>query len=518
MHKKRALGLFGIFFFVFLFFGTFDFAVLRETSQATKAEDRLYAWEKQKKMRQISPFKNIKWRPVGPKFQGGRIETIASHADNSATIYVGFGAGNIWKTENQGTTWKPVFEQESTFAIGDIEVAKSDPDIVWAGTGESLMARSSFAGTGVFKSENGGLTWKNMGLPESHHIGRIVIDPENPKIVYVAALGHQYTFNKERGLYKTTDGGLTWNKSLYISEKVGVVDVVMDPSDSRILYAAAWERDRKAWNKLINGEGSAVYKTTDAGLSWNKLTAGLPYGKYIGRIGLATAPSAPATIYAVVDNQTPIKTQGRNRRIGGEVYRSNDRGETWPKTHSKALFAGVNYSFGDIRVSPEDENKVYVLGVNLMASEDGGRTFHPIKGTVVHLLYHSTRALHLDQHDLWIDPKDPDRLLLGNDGGLFISRDRGKNWLHVNNIPTAEFYAISLDMAEPYNIYGGTQDNSALFGPANQEIEDGIRDPWQHIWIDLWGGGDSYFTLADPETAGIIYYEQQFGPLKRKNM
>ncbi len=518
MNKKRVLGLFGIFFFVFLFSGTFDFAVLRKNSQATKAEDRLRAWEKQNKMRQSSPFKNMKWRPVGPKFQGGRIETIASHAGNSATIYLGFGAGNIWKTENHGTTWEPVFEQESTFAIGDIEVAKSDPDIVWAGTGENLMARSSFAGSGVFKSEDGGLTWKNMGLPESHHIGRIVIDPEDPGIVYVAALGHQYTFNKERGLYKTIDGGLTWEKSLYISEKVGVVDVVIDPSDNRILYAVAWERDRKAWNNLINGEGSAVYKTTDAGLTWSKLTSGLPTGKYIGRIGLAAAPSAPATIYAVVDNQTPIKSKGRDRKIGGEVYRSDDRGETWHKTHSSALFAEVNYSFGDIRVSPEDENRVYVLGVNLMSSENGGRTFHRIKGTVVHLYHHSTRALHLDQHDLWIDPKDPKRLLLGNDGGLFISRDRGKNWLHVNNIPTAEFYAISLDMADPYNIYGGTQDNSALFGPGNQEIEDGIRDPWQHIWIDLWGGGDSYYTLADPETPGIIYYEQQFGPLKRKNM
>ncbi len=484
-------------------------------------ESRMKSWNLHVKLKEESPFKNLRWRRVGPMFQGGRVESISCPAGNSSTIYVGVGSGNIWKTVNNGITWKPIFENESTFAIGDIDVSRSNPDIVWVGTGENLMARSSFAGTGVYKSEDGGETWKNMGLHDSHHIGRIVIDPKNSDIVYVAALGHQYTFNEERGLFKTTDGGKTWHKSLDISEKVGVVDVVMDPSDSSTLYAAAWERDRKAWDNVVCGEGSGIYKTTDAGRSWKRLSGGFPEGKYIGRIGLDVSVTDPNIVYAVLDNQTllpPKKKGGRQSRIGGEVYRSNNKGRTWKKVNESDVIAGVNYSFGDIRVSPDDENMIYVLGVNLTVSKDGGKTYTRLGGTVVHLYHHSTRALHLDHHDLWIDPINPDRLLLGNDGGFFMSWDRGKTWLHINNLPIAEFYAISVDMAVPYSIYGGTQDDSALYGPSDQEQEDGIEDPWKHVWIDLWGGGDSYFTLVDQTDPTIIYYEQQFGYFRRKDM
>ena len=496
-------------------------AGIEDKENPTDPESRMKSWALHVKLREESPFKNLKWRRVGPMFQGGRIESIAGPAGNSSTIYVGVGSGNVWKTVNNGITWKPIFENESTFAIGDIEVSRSDPDTVWVGTGENLMARSSFAGTGIFKSQDGGETWKNMGLHDSHHIGRIVIDPQNPDIVYVAALGHQYTYNEERGLFKTTDGGKTWRKSLFISDEVGVVDVVMDPSDNETLYAAAWERDRKAWDNVVCGKGSGIYKTTDAGRTWKRLTKGFPTGKYIGRIGLDVSVSNPNFVYAVLDNQTPLprkKKERRQRRAGGEVYCSEDKGRTWKKVNESDVIAGINYSFGDIRVSPDDERRIYVLGVNLAASEDGGKTYKRLGGTVVHLYHHSTRALHLDHHDLWIDPLNPDRLLLGNDGGFFMSYDRGKTWLHINNLPIAEFYAISVDMATPYNIYGGTQDDSALYGPSNQEQEDGIEDPWKHVWIDLWGGGDSYFTLVDPTDPSIIYYEQQFGYFRRKNM
>jgi|Deesub1362A_J573_1020465.scaffolds.fasta_scaffold00427_3 photosystem II stability/assembly factor-like uncharacterized protein len=489
---------------------------------ATPAAERLHSWAQHLQMLKESPFRLLHWRAVGPKFQGGRIESIACPPGDPKTIYVGVGAGNIWKTTNGGMTWEPIFEHESTFTIGSIAIAKSNPKIVWVGTGENLMARSSFAGTGVFKSIDGGRTWKNMGLLETHHIGKVIIHPENPDIVYVAALGHQYTFNPERGLFKTVDGGKHWEKCLYISEKVGVVDVVMDPSNPDILYAAAWERDRKAWNNKVCGPGSGIYKTSDGGQTWKKLTNGFPSGPYIGRIGLSIAPNNSNIIYALVDNQTPIKAKNseksRKKIIGGEIYKSFDKGETWAKVSQDLSFVGINYAFGDIRVSPDEENEIYVCGVNLAVSHDGGKTFHKVGGKVIHLHHHPTRALHLDQHDLWISPEDPNRLLLGNDGGLYLSDDRGKTWLHLNNLPIGEFYAVSVDNNVPYRIYGGTQDNAALYGLAEQELDPVIDDSWHQIWIDIWGGGDSYYTLVDPTEPDIIYFEQQFGDLQRKDM
>ncbi len=487
---------------------------------STTAEQRMESWRLHADMEKESIFRNMPWQSVGPKLQGGRIETIASLPGNSPVIFVGAGAGNIWKTVNNGVTWKPVFEHYETFTIGDIDIAPSNPDIVWAGTGENLMARSSFAGTGAYKSIDGGETWTHKGLTETHHIARVAIHPENPDVVYIAALGHNYTYNPERGLYKTTDGGETWDKCLYISEKTGITEVVIDPSDPQTLYAAAWERDRKAWNNVISGKESAIYKSTDGGDTWKQLTNGFPTGEFVGRIGLDISRSNPSILYAVLDNQKErTNDQGEPAgKIGGEVYRSSDRGESWEKVSQGKLNAGVNYSFGDIRVSPEDENIIYVLGVNLLMSKDGGRSYQRIGGTVSHLNYHSTRALHLDHHDMWIDPQNPEHILLGNDGGLYITRDRCHSWLHVNNLPIAEFYAISLDNRNPFLIYGGTQDDAALYGPHNQELEFGIEDPWKHVWIDFWGGGDSYFTYRDRLDPDIFYYEQQFGNLKRKNM
>ncbi|MCJ7580515.1 MAG: hypothetical protein MUP98_08260 [Candidatus Aminicenantes bacterium] len=492
---------------------------IQDTS--TSPEKRMEAWEHHLTLKAESIFKDLKWRAVGPELQGGRIEAIACHPDEPHTLYVGAGSGNLWKTVNNGTTWDPIFDNESTFTIGSIAIAPSDPNIVWVGTGEILMARSSFAGTGVFKSIDAGLTWKNMGLHDSHHIPRVLIDPKDPNIVYVAALGHNFSYNKERGVFKTTDGGQSWEKILYISDNVGIVEIVMDPSDSQTLYAAAWERDRKAWNNIVTGKGSALYKTADGGSSWKRLTNGLPAGEFIGRFGLAISSLDPEVVYALVDNHTP--TQEERRRNRGEIYRSDDKGETWHKTHEGDVPTGIGYDFCLIRVSPDNTDEIYVLGNKLIRSRDGGKTFEPTGETIVHLLPHDIRVMHLDMHEMWIDPNTPDRLLLGNDGGFYCSYDRGTTWLHFNNLPIGEFYAISVDMAEPYNIYGGTQDDAALLGPSRHNIEDrlskyGVGDPWKHIYLDRWGGGDSYFTELDPSDPNTIYYEHQFGEFRRKNM
>lgn len=511
--------------------------------ETTDPEARLRAFEQHELMESESPFAELQWRAVGPRMQGGRIESIDVAAGSDSTIYVGAGAGNLWKTTNNGITWRPIFEKESTFTIGDVAVAPSNPDVVWVGTGEVLMARSSYAGTGVFKSTDAGETWTNMGLTDSHHIARVVIHPDDPDTVWVAVIGHLYSENEERGVFRTTNGGADWDRVLYVDDRTGAIEVVIDPSDPDVLYAAMWERSRKAWGHTTNGPGSGVYKSTDGGASWEQLGdglasgAGLPVGGNIGRIGLAVARSKPNVVYALVDNYAmqPEPTAGAGgraggrggrgggrggargpRRIGGEVYRSDDRGETWRKVNEVPISAG--YDFCLIQVAPDDEDIVYLPNNRFWVSEDGGRTTRQIEGTLVHLLPHGSRVLHLDMHSLWIDPDNGDHMLLGNDGGIHVTYDRGASWLHWNNLPIGEFYAVSIDMDEPYNIYGGTQDAAALFGTSDQVIEDDLDDQWEHVYLDRWGGGDSYFTYRDELDPDLIYYEHQMGDLRRKRM
>ena len=518
--------------------------------EPTEATVRLAAWQQHQRMEAASPFADLAWRAVGPRMQGGRIESIDVVAGSDSTIYVGVGSGNLWKTTNNGTTWRPIFEKESAFSIGDVTVAPSDPDVVWVGTGEVLMARSSYAGTGVFKSADAGETWTNMGLTDTHHIARVVIHPDDPDTVWVAAIGHLYSENEERGVFRTTNGGEDWERVLYVDDRTGAIELVMDPSDPDTLYAAMWERSRKAWGHTTNGPGSGIYKSADGGSTWRRLGggaagstveaasagqadgAGLPTGDNIGRIGLAVARSSPNVVYALVDNYEMQEVdpaaagrgggrggrggRGGPRRIGGEIYRSDDKGETWRKVNEVPI--SVGYDFCLIEVAPDDENIVYLPNNRFWVSEDGGRTIRQIEGTLVHLLPHGSRVLHLDMHSLWIDPDNGDHMLLGNDGGIHVTYDRGESWLHWNNLPIGEFYDVEVDMDVPYNIYGGTQDDAALFGTSDQVIEDDVQDQWQHVYLDRWGGGDSYFTYRDKLDPDLIYYEHQMGDLRRKRM
>lgn len=493
-------------------------------AQATSAADRLSAWGDHLRLERESPFADAVWRAVGPKQAGARIEAIAVPPGNHGTIYVGVGSGNLWKTVNNGLTWEPIFEKESAFSIGDVAVSSSDPDIVWVGTGETQPRHSgySYSGTGVFKSTDAGRTWWNMGLHDTHHIGKVIIHPTDPDVVYVAAIGHFWSRNEERGVFRTTDGGNSWEKVLYVSDHTGVVEMTMDPSDPRILYAAAWEA--VSGEPAEAGEESGIHRSTDGGDSWERLTVGLPTGP-MGRIGLDVASGSPNVVYAFIDNWAEYTGEqperGRRDIVGGEVYRSDDRGETWRKVNVDDIYPvyGVyGWKFADVRVSPDDPDQIFIMGNRGFHSTDGGKTFQRIGEQIIRM--HPTRGLimHLDQHEIWIDPMNPDRVLLGNDGGLFQSYDRGRSWLHINNIPAAEFYSISTDMSEPYRIFGGTQDNAALYGPSDVELRDATDDPWENVYLDRWTGGDSFDTYLDPTDSTLVYYEHQHGAMRRMDI
>lgn len=445
-------------------------------------------------------LKALEWRAIGPAVMGGRIDDVAVDERNPSTIYVGAASGGIWKTTNAGTTWTPIFEHEGTASIGDIALSQTNPELVWAGTGEPNNRQSSSFGDGVYKSSDGGRTWTHMGLRETQHIGRVLIDPVDNDVVYVAALGKLWGANDERGVFKTTDGGRTWTKALFVNADTGIVDLAMDPHNRQVLYAAAYQRRRAPWGYNGGGPGSGLYKTSDGGRTWAKLAGGLPDGT-IGRIGVAVWRKDPRVVYATVEHRT-----------NGGTYRSGDAGTTWRKVNT--LNPRPMY-YSKIHIDPTDDRRIYVLGADFFVSTDGGRTFaDPATGQTganngMSPAY--DEGVHGDHHALWIDPANPKHLVLGNDGGLYYSFDGSLTWDKVNNLPIGQFYGIGVDMATPYNIYGGLQDTHSFGGPSATRHYLGILN---QDWVQI-NTGDGMYAQVDPTDPAIVYTESQDGTLSR---
>ena len=453
---------------------------------------------------------HLEWISLGPVLNSARVESIQVDEKNPGTMYVAFGSGNLWKTVNNGITWKPIFENQPSLGIGDIALAPSNSDIIYVGTGESLKKARNFTmpGTGMYSSTNGGDTWEHIGLEDSWHIGEISVHPTNPDIVLVSVLGHFWSKNVNRGIYKTEDGGKSWKHVLYIDENTGSNDIVISNSNPEVIYASMWEN-----NPGISGLNSGIYKSSDGGDNWEKLINGLPYGKKMGRIGLAVSYSNPNKVYALIDNLS------KNRSEAAEVYKTIDGGKLWKRTHEDELmiFPGIGWYFADIYVNPKDDEEIYSLGVRIAKSVDGGKTFNNLYGTVKRINPSDAKFLHLDHCELWINPKNPKHIALGNDGGLFVSYDKGESWMHYNNIPAGEFYDITISNEEPYLIYGGTQDDATVYGPA-KEWNNKYSDKWKYLWIDAWDGGDGCVTEVDPIDPSIVYFSMQNGAIRRKNM
>jgi photosystem II stability/assembly factor-like uncharacterized protein len=434
-------------------------------------------------------FSGLALRGIGPAITSGRIVDIAVDSKQPGTYYVAAASGGVWKTTNGGASFNPIFDGQASYSIGCITIDPNNHLAVWVGSGENNSQRSVAYGDGVYKSVDGGKSWTNMGLKASEHIGKIVVDPSNSDTVYVAAQGPLWAPGGDRGLYKTTDGGKTWKAVLTVSENTGVTDVVMDPRDSNVLYAASYQRRRHVWTLINGGPESALYKSTDGGANWKKVSAGLPKEE-IGRIGLAIAPSQPDTVYAIVE-----AAHG-----SGGFFRSKDAGANWEK-RGKYLTGSAQY-YQEIFVDPNDADRVYSMDVFLQVTEDGGKSWHNL----------GERFKHVDNHALWIDPAFTDHLMVGCDGGLYETWDRGATWMFRPNIPVTQFYRVSVDYAKPfYNVFGGTQDNFSLGGPSRTITNHGIRN---EDWF-ITNGGDGFETVVDPEDPNIIYAEAQHAGIVR---
>jgi photosystem II stability/assembly factor-like uncharacterized protein len=421
------------------------------------------------------------WRAIGPASFGGRVDDIEAVASDPRTIFVGTASGGVFRTLNNGTTWQAVFDASSALSIGDIAIAPSDRNVVWVGTGEANNRQSSTWGDGVYRSTDGGTTWQNMGLRETQSIGRIVIDPRDPSTVFVAALGHLFGPNEQRGLYRTHDGGKSWQKVLGVDANTGVTDVAMTPN-GRTLFAATYLRRRRAWGFVGGGPSSGLWRSTDGGDNWQRLTTGLPTGD-VGRIGIAIAPSDPNVVYALIE-----------AREGG-VFRSSDGGLTWTKR--SPLQERPSY-FSQIRIDPTNPDRLWWLATSLYRSVDGGKTFTSDSTAV---------RVHPDHHAMWIDPGDPRHVMLGNDGGVYVSYDEGRQWDYIDNLPIGQFYDVAVDAREPYWIYGGTQDNGTFAFPSGTYSRGPLTDA-QVIHI---GYGDGFQVATDPQNPRLVYTNSQNG-------
>jgi photosystem II stability/assembly factor-like uncharacterized protein len=475
---------------------------------------------------------NIHYRAIGPTRQGGRYVDFAVVDRSPKVYYAATASGGLWKTVNNGISFFPIFDNEKTISIGDVAVDQNDTSIVWVGTGEANNSRSSYWGDGIYKSTDGGKTWNNMGLKGSQHIGRILIHPENSDILYVAALGPLYSDSAERGLYKTIDGGKTWNKVLSIDggktwnkvlsvvenkKHIGVVDAVMHPENPDIIFAASYDKIRTPWTFNEGGPGSRIYMTTDGANSWKMVEGGLPMG-FLGRIGLDISLSNPDVMYANIENVNVegVKDKERLKQLtegiplgedeevqGDEMYRSEDGGTTWKKISpdGEDIGGGPAYYYQQVRIDPNDENHVYVIGIRMWETTDGGEKWE------------RPFSFGGDNHAMWINPADSKHMLLGYDHGMGVTYDGGEHWYHPDEIPLAQFYAVGYDMDYPYNVYGGLQDNGSQKGPSTKRSGGPIRfEDWKRV-----GGGDGMYNEVDPNDSRWLYNESQFGPLTRRD-
>jgi len=437
-------------------------------------------------------FSGLKFRSIGPAVTSGRVTDFAVNPNDYHEFYVAVACGNVWKTTNSGTTWNPVFDNYGSFSIGCVSIDPHNAYVVYVGTGENNSQRSVSWGDGLYRSEDGGKSFKNIGLKKSEHIAKILIDPRDSKIIYVAAQGPLWGPGGDRGLYKTTDYGATWDSVLYISENTGVTDVVMDPRDPDVLYAASYQRRRHVWTLINGGPESAIYKSTDAGKTWNKLTSGLPSGD-IGRIGLAISPVNPDYVYAIIEASGD----------GTGFYRTVNRGAAWQKMSDYKNVSAQYYS--EIFCDPVNVDKVYLLDTFSQITTDGGKTFTPI----------STKGRHVDDHAFWINPDNSNHFLIAGDGGIYETFDGGLNFKFKDNLPITQFYRVSVDNHEPfYRVMGGTQDNNSMIAPSQTINDEGIVNA---DFIPL-VGGDGYEAVADPVNDNIIYCLWQYGGLTRHDL
>jgi photosystem II stability/assembly factor-like uncharacterized protein len=438
-------------------------------------------------------FGGLRARDIGPAVMSGRISAIDASAADPVTVWIGSASGGVWKSDNAGTTFKPVFDDRPQ-SIGAVRVDPSDSETVWIGTGETWVRNSVSVGNGVYRTTDGGDTWEHLGLENTERIAKITVDPTNSDTVYVCATGHLWDANAERGVYKTTDGGKQWEQVFFIDENTGCADLDMDPQEPEILYAAMWQFRRSPDFFTSGGPGSGLYQSTDGGATWSELSNGLPEGEK-GRIAVAIAPSRPSVIYAIVEAEDTA------------LYRSDDLGSSWKKTDDSSNVQMRPFYFSELVVDPTDHNRLYKPGFTLTVSTDGGNTFSGLFGAGF-----TFGVVHPDHHALWVNPGDPHQLILGTDGGAYISYDRAQTWRHVRSLPVSQFYHVAHDMEWPYNVYGGLQDNGSWKGPSRSPGGITAGD-WRVV-----GSGDGFWAFADPRDANTLYVEYQGGNLSRVNV
>lgn len=474
--QNRALSLVS-----FLFLSCFLFVNVQAQSPTPTPDNR---------PAEVKALDRLEWRSIGPANMSGRVADVEGVPGNPNILYVGSASGGVWKTTNGGNSWTPIFDRQGSQSIGDIALEPKNPDVIWVGTGESNARNSVSFGDGVYKSTDGGKNWKFMGLRETNSISRIIIHPTNPDIVYVAAVGRLWGANEARGVFMTTDGGKTWNKTLYIDQNHSASDLEIDPQNPNILYAGMWYFQRKPWTHTSGSENGGVFRSTDGGRTWNKITNGLP--KAIGRIGLAVSQSNPNVVYAILEAKE------------GALYRSDDKGENFRMVYRTRNIVQRGFYYARVRVDPTDENKVFAISSPLFASIDGGRTFRAI-----------AQSVHIDYHAMWIDPQNPKRMWTGEDGGIAVTYDGGSTWENVNNFPLGQFYQIFVDDRAPfYNISGGLQDNGTWTGPSRGREPSGImNEDWKMISF-----GDGFFAIAHPDNENLYLTESQGGNVYRTNL